>query len=530
MTTTRRLHRHWATVGILALAAVAGCSPGGTPAAHPETVVVVSIDTTRRDHLSVYGYPRPTSPFLEVLAEDAVVFDQAVAVHTNTAPAHASILTGLYPPQHGSINNAVPIFPEVPTLAEALTAVGFDTAAFVSGKTLKAGECGLDRGFRRYDDRFRGWERRAEATLSRARRWLEGRDRNRSIFLFFHLFDPHFLYSPPTPFNGFGLAAGETARAPTSAERLRASARRDTASWRADIAEWTRRYDGEIAYADWVVGQLIATLQQLDRYAAAIIVVVSDHGETLGERPRVLDHGGRVTEEQLLVPLIVKLPDGDLAGARINTQVSQIDIAPTILQTLGLPPLPATPGIDLREIAQNLDATERPLFAMARREPGRLTDLGFPVPDQRGWNAPESMLVAVRLPPYKLVDYGFGSGTRLRRLRDLEHDPGESSFTEAPETEQRYGRLLDDWWRRHYSADARPGTPLSEESVEMLEALGYLDPAGGKPAAIFRDGFDDGDVGTWTGVKGSSRNGKSPLRTAVADDPSAAARPATRSR
>lgn len=488
---------------LLLLALVGGaCSPAGDNVVEPETVVVISIDTTRRDHLSVYGYPLRTSPYLEVLAADAITFDAAVAVHTNTAPSHASILTGLYPPQHGSINNAVPILDGVPTLAEVLSDRGYDTAAFVSGKTLKAEHCGLDRGFSRYDDRFDGWERRAESTLNLARRWLDDRHPDRSLFLFFHLFDPHFLYSPPHRFAGFGLVGGSEPHEPTPADALRATTRRDTAEWTRDIDEWTRRYDAEIAYADWAVGQLLATLLELGRYTGATIVVVSDHGETLGERPQVFDHGGRVTEEQILVPLIVKLPDNELAGVRVPQQVSQIDIAPTILRTLGVHGLPGSPGVDLRDLPRGGTGQRRPLFTMARREPTRLGDLGFRVPPQGRWNGPESMIVAVRQPPFKLVDYGFRSGDGLRRLRDLEQDPAEVAFADDPGVASRYGELLDRWWSRSRAGELDPAFELDDQTTEMLEALGYVDSAPDE-SAIFDDGFETGGASGWSGPSGS---------------------------
>ena len=484
---------------------------------HVETVVIVSIDTTRRDHLSVYGYPLPTTPHLEALAKDGVIFDQAIAVHTNTAPSHASILTGLEPPQHGSINNAVPIYPDVPTLAETLAERGFATAAFVSGQTLRAESCGLDRGFSLYDDRFEGWERRAEATVDLANRWLATQDNDRSLFLFVHLFDPHFLYSPPGQFRDFGLGEGPPRAEPRSANLLRETTQRDTETWRQDIVEWTRRYDGEIAYADWAVGHLLQELRRIERYSSATIIVVSDHGETLAERPRVFDHGGRVTEEQIRVPLIIKFPDRVLAGARIADQVSQIDIVPTILGRLHLPAPEASAGIDLHELARNPDARQRPLFIMARREPKRLADLGFPVPGQRRWDGPESMLAAVRLPPYKLVDYAFLMQQKRRRLRDLVHDPTERSFDDEPEVVSYLSGLLDQWWRRTRPDDASSGINLDPESVEMLRALGYLeataesDPQSEQstdPPTVFESGFEDGIGASWSASSSEGSEGK----------------------
>jgi arylsulfatase A-like enzyme len=497
---------------LIPLLALAGCGPEREVADRTsETVVIISIDTARRDHLSVYDYPLSTTPNIERLAADGVVFDQAIAVHTNTAPAHASILTGLYPPQHGSMNNAVPIFDTVPTLAEILTDRGFATAAFVSGQTLKAEVCGLDRGFSIYDDRFDGWERRAASTEDLARDWLTAQEAGRPLFLFFHLFDPHFIYSPPGRFASFGLDEGEVAGEPLPADRLRESVVRDAEPWRRSMDEWTRRYDGEIAYADWAVGQLVTVLNDLGRYSTAIIIVVSDHGETLTERPRVLDHGGRVTEEQIRIPLIVKLPDRSRAGSRVEQQVSQIDIVPTVLAELDLPVPESLPGVDLRDLVQRPPDHERPLFCMARREPKRLRDLGFEVPDQRRWDGPESMLAAVRLPPYKLVDYAFLLDRDLQRLRNLERDPEERRFADNRAVESELARLLEAWWQRSWSGDSSSGTELDGDSIEMLQALGYMEVpearrrrsgSENRGVEVFRDGFEAGAASAWSGDRG----------------------------
>jgi len=491
---------------LFSMVMLTSCEPTGRT---PETVVIVSLDTTRRDQVSVYGHPLRTTPSLEALADDGVVFDQAIAVHTNTAPSHASMLTGLYPPAHGSINNGVPIFKGVPTLGETLSRHGFATAAFVSGKTLKAEVCGLERGFSLYDDRFEGWERRACATLRLTTRWLRRQNPQQPVFLFFHLFDPHFLYSPPPEFGSFGLDGRPIPPEPLTVDKLRQETQRDNRLWQQNVDEWTRRYDGEIAYADWAVGELMATLKEIGRYSKALIVVVSDHGETLAERPRVFDHGSRVTEEQIRIPLIVKFPDRSLAGRRVDHQVSQIDIVPTVLRQFDLPRLTSTPGIDLHRLAQDPSIPERPLFCMARREPERLTDLGFEVPGQHRWDGPESMLVAVRLPPHKLVDYAFLEDRDLRRLRDLVNDPAERKFFKNPEVETRLGRLLDHWWLRNWSGETSSNALLSPETTRMLEGLGYLDPSTEADdrtepeedsAAVFGSGFENGSPSEWSRV------------------------------
>ncbi|MEE8522677.1 MAG: sulfatase-like hydrolase/transferase, partial [Thermoanaerobaculia bacterium] len=166
--------------------------PGPEPIVEVTDLVLISIDTLRRDHLSAYGYARDTSPHLRRLAAEGVVFETALAAHTNTGPSHASMLTGLYPQSHGVTRNREPIRPELETLAHRLRRRGYRTAAFVSGWTLSDEATGLGSGFEVYDDDVGRRERRAPETWRAARRWLGERYEEEPWFLFFHLFDPHY--------------------------------------------------------------------------------------------------------------------------------------------------------------------------------------------------------------------------------------------------------------------------------------------------------------------------------------------------
>ncbi len=169
--------------------------PGLPGDAKRPNVILISVDTLRRDHLSFYGYPLATSPHLAELAAQSWVFDNAYAAHTNTGPSHASMLTGRVVPVHGLLQNGHRLREDVPVLGELLRLHGYQTAAFVSGFTLDSDTTGLDRGFEHYDDgESRVRDRTANDTIQEVIDWLGGRRSRAPLFLFVHLFDPHFPY------------------------------------------------------------------------------------------------------------------------------------------------------------------------------------------------------------------------------------------------------------------------------------------------------------------------------------------------
>lgn len=465
-------------IAVAALAAV-GCP---RPTSVGRTVVLISLDTTRPDHMSVYGYPRRTTPRLGEMAADGIVFDEAITVHTNTCPSHASMLSGLYPPSHGSLNNGVPIAEGFLTMPEIFAREGFATAAFVSGITLKAENCGLERGFGVYDDDFAGFARGARKTLGRARDWLSTVDPQTDIFVFFHLYDPHFEYNPPKEFLRFGSSSPPEEERPLKLDELRTRMLIDprSAEVQRSLHEWIRRYDGEIAYADWAVGELLDTLRAMGRYDGGLIVMVSDHGETLDERPWVFDHGSRVTEEQIRIPMILKLPDRALAGTRVEQPVSQVDILPTVLAQLGIAPPTEPVGWDLRGLVGDTDIPDRTTFVLARRVPKRMTDLGFDIPPPASPGRPGSQVLCARRPPYKLVDFGFMNPKKLLVGYDLSRDPEEKHGEIIPPDRlpppfEALDQEMTAWWDRTWRPEAAPKTDIPEDRKEKLRALGYVD-------------------------------------------------------
>ncbi len=424
-------------------------------------VVLISIDTLRRDHVTVYGAERNTTPNLAAFATRAIVYEEAIAAHTNTAPSHATMLTGLTPGQHGVTRNAARLRDGIFTLPQILRDAGYRTAAFVSGFTLRAEDTALDRGFDVYDDEG-GLTRRAEDTFRRAQRWLTDPAHDKEpTFLFFHLYDPHFPYQAPPRF----------LRAFASPEKLRHRVGADLARLRTgsgpapgELEEYALRYDAEILYSDHWVGELLKLLEQQHYMERAIVIVTSDHGETLDERPWYLDHGERVSDEQIRVPLIVRLPGDRHAGTRVRGQIEHADLVPTLLAHLGMQAPPGLYGRTLR-FDGGAPAPARPAFSLARSEPKRMLEYDV----QLG----PGLVAGMREPGSKVVFYPTRDG-RVVHLFDLAQDPGERAVLAPPDLEARAAPL--DAWLETTGTKLQGSVPaLASETREGLRALGYVE-------------------------------------------------------
>jgi arylsulfatase A-like enzyme/Tfp pilus assembly protein PilF len=278
----------------------------GSPSAAPD-VFLITLDTLRADHVGCYGYKDVETPTLDSLASDGVRFAHAYTHSPITNTSHTSILTGLLPSVHGVTDFGVPLAPNHTTWAELLKKKGYQTAAFIGAIILDSSSLspGLDRGFDFYDnfpaksdskERWGRVERRAMDVVQHAESWLEKHPTG-PRFVWVHMYDPHDPYEAPPPF-------GEKyAKHP---------------------------YDGEIAYTDSAVGHLIATLKKSGAYQNAIIIVVGDHGEGLGEHGEET-HGLFLYDSTLHVPLIFKAPAGAHHGAVVDSLVRTTDVLPTVL-------------------------------------------------------------------------------------------------------------------------------------------------------------------------------------------------------
>jgi arylsulfatase A-like enzyme/Flp pilus assembly protein TadD len=411
-------------------------SPSASPG-QPSTpnVLLITLDTTRADRIGAYGYKAAATPNLDRLAATGVRFEQALSPAPLTLPAHSSLMTGRQPYAHGVRNNGYfTLSSEVPTLAEAFVAAGYQTAAFVSAFVLDR-QFGLAQGFAHYDDALdpgtgAGWslesERRGDRTVDAATRWMSQQDRARPFFVWVHLFDPHDPYAPPSPF-------------------------------REQFAD--RLYDGEVAFTDALVG----TLLEKAGYGVAptMVVVAGDHGESLGEHGEST-HGLFVYESALRVPLIVA-GAGIETAAVIGEPVRLIDVAPTISDLANIGTLAGAEGRSLR-----------PLFngGAAREEaPDVYAETYFPQ-FFMGW-AP---LRSLRVDRWKFID------APEPELYDLSVDAGETTNLAARERAraQSLQRALRSTVAAH--GNKTTTTPMSAEARERLASLGYVS-AGTVPSA-----------------------------------------------
>ena len=299
-------------------------------------VVLVSIDTVRRDHVGAYGYARPTTPRFDALARDGILFDDAVSTSSWTLPAHLSMLTGVDPGRHGGVDSRHGFNRAVPTVPALLRTAGFATRA-VTSHLYVSGVYGLDDGFEHLDFRQ---DRKATEVADRGIALLD-RFGDRPFFVFLHLYDPHWHYDPPD----WARRLFETSYAGKVTGVWQDFSRRDRKDVSAaDLAHLLALYDGEIRYADTEVGRVLDHLAARGLDRSTLVVITSDHGEEF------LDHGSwehqkTLYEEVVRVPLAIRGPG--VAPRRERAQASLLDVAPTILAWAGVPVPAAVAGRSL---------------------------------------------------------------------------------------------------------------------------------------------------------------------------------------
>jgi len=452
-----------------ALLAIAACALGacsdGARARGP-SILLVTLDTTRADHLGSYGYRFGATPFLDQLGEQGVVFEVVYAPMPQTLPSHATMMTGLEPRVHGAVENARELSAEHETLAEVLGARGWDTAAFIGALVLDV-PTGIAQGFDHFDgpsgERRAGLltaERRADAVTDHVLAWARRRASDGArgpAFVWAHYYDPHGPYDPPPhktrPLPGRRIA--EHVRDQPQFAR--------TSELPVDLATigqlWLA-YASELAFTDAEVARLVGTLRADGLLGELVVVVAGDHGEGLFEHD-VKAHGIVVYEEQMLVPLLVHGADGVAPGTRVAQALPLARLMPTVLEI-------ATGEVREGGLWTSLRAGRaprvEPIFVeRPHYDPGtaRLRGLGD------DW---EGVFAGVLVDRFKYLRTPQGSA-----LYDLREDPDElvDATARFPDEAARMAALLDQWIAAHPVEEVGIDG-LSAARREVLEALGYL--------------------------------------------------------
>ncbi|MCL4235491.1 MAG: sulfatase [Deltaproteobacteria bacterium] len=446
----------WASAGFLGItvAVIAVVSPPYAKAPLPP-IVLISIDTLRRDHMSVYGYERPTTPNLEDLARDGAIAQQFIAAAPWTLPTHASMLTGLSPAQHGLTAHNARLARHAPLVAETLKDRGYRTGAVVTS-TLLSPTYGFSSGFDKYEINI---ALDAEQAADRLRRWLTA-GANAPNFVFLHVFDVHYPYTPPPPFLGRFGPVDEYMQSKQEGNFF------DFVRW-VDKRRQTRmpsvvnRYDESVLYVDHVLGLFFTELKKHKVYDRAWIFVVSDHGEEFFEHDG-MGHSVTLYEELVRVPFIVKAPGGACAGSTIATgQIEQIALAAMMLDAATTDP--ATLACDEATGAPSIvarHATAHPVISETRT----FGPLRF----------------AARTPAQKLLSPARYQKVQLEaehgyQLFDLVADPGETSDLYAKGAAPDLERAIESAFRGEAESVTDTKTQrLDPQTIEVLKSLGYI--------------------------------------------------------
>ena len=432
----------------LLFALLFACSPMFAASAPPPNVILITLDTTRADRMGFLGSKRGITPNLDALARQSVVFTHAYSQVPITTASHATILTGTYPQFHQVIDFGVPLAADLPYAPDIFRSNGYHTAAFVGSLVLDPetrSAPGFERGFDTYDagfhrrhvgeDRYQSIERRGGEVIGRALDWLS-KHHDGPFFIWVHLYDAHDPYDPPEPY--------KTRYASTP-------------------------YDGEIAYVDAAVGKFLAWLRFRGLYDGALIAVMADHGEALGQHGEAT-HGIFLYDETIHVPLLFKLPGARSAGTRISTRARLVDVLPTMLQTVGIPVPAAVQGESLLPLLKTASVTRT---GKTTRNPAETSSPDRPAYAESdyphrtfGWSALRSL---------RSGKYLFVQAPR-DELYDEPADPKEEHnlAPASPAVANTLASQLDVFRQKTSTTKEAPAVVPDPGLQERLNALGYV--------------------------------------------------------
>jgi arylsulfatase A-like enzyme len=454
-----------------------GCGKGKQP-----NVVLIVLDTLRGDRLSCMGYERKTSPRIDALAAQGALFTRAFSTCFWTLPSHASIFTGLHPVQVGATSETLQLPGDAVTVAEALDGAGYRTAGFVCNSWVSK-ERGFAQGFQEFFEMWRPENQdRSQASLSmedmtvgRLEPWIESAAHgDRPFFLFANLNGTHLPYRPAAPYAGEFLHPGYDMKRVEELAQI-------TSGWshlvgemplsETDYAILNDLYDGEVAFADALVGRVIDALQRAGVLDDTIVIIVSDHGEHLGEKDKI-DHMSTLYDPALHVPLVIRYPRAFAAGTRSDELVSLVDVAPTIVGLCGASDEAPSFRAETASLASKKRAplefviagNERPMMGI------KLLQTKYPGYD---WESIDYRMRCLRAPAHKLI----WNENRSVELYNLARDPTEDNNlaeTQADMQRQMMAVLTKAYEQMGGNKEHFMFESTDRQALELLRSLGYV--------------------------------------------------------
>ncbi|HEX8253211.1 MAG TPA: sulfatase-like hydrolase/transferase [Thermoanaerobaculia bacterium] len=399
-------------------------------------VIIISIDTLRADHLPAYGYDGVQTPAIDALRGDSILYTSAYSHVPLTLPSHASILTGLLPDTHKVRNNiGYRLDAAVPTLPKMLKGAGYESGAAVSAYVLRS-STGIASSFDFFDDGILSrtnvpigaLQRAGSDTTAIAKQWISQR-KEKPLFFMLHIFEPHSPYTPPEPFR----------------------------------SRFTQPYDGEIAYADQIVGDFLDSLKRDGLYDKALIILLSDHGEGLGQHGEP-EHGIFLYREAIRVPLLVKLPNAARKGETVEHAVGLIDVLPTVAEVTGVEAPRGVQGVSL--LQKNAASAARRIYSETLYPRIHL-----------GWSELRSLAD---------TQHHFIQAPKPE-LYDMVADPRETKNV-LTDTRRVYASMREELAKFGTTLDMP--TNIDPEEAKKLAALGYLGSSPGETSGPLPDPKD----------------------------------------
>jgi arylsulfatase A-like enzyme len=451
--------------------------PKQAPAESPN-VLLISIDTLRPDHLGSYGYHRKTSPRFDKLASEGVLYENHISSTSWTLPAHAALFSSLLDSVHGCIETNKKLPEGISTLAEVFAKAGYKTAGFFSGPYLHPA-FGLGQGFQHYENctsyaraidtapakkwaMDAGVMRKSHRDITNPivyaafKKWFD-QNRGSRFFMFIHMWDVHFDFIPPPPYDK--MFDPDYTGTVTGADFFFDPAINAKMPKR-DLEHLIALYDGEIAWTDHHLGKILDDLENAGLLDKTVVAVTSDHGTEFFEHGNK-SHRQTLFDEVIRIPLVIRYPASLPRGVRVNTQTHLIDVAPTLVELAGLPPMSGIMGRSLMPGALNQTSTSTPesitvseLFSVGRR------------------------IRAIRTLQWKFTDH---MNLKLRYYVNLEKDPHETRLRtdlagdpgrKYLDRYRRVSRDLTEWRKRTASKSDRSTIP--DDVLEQLKSLGYI--------------------------------------------------------